>query len=296
MGEQPLFSCKAHVFQLEPELKKSWIALSTIAVNVQIFHDPIKNIYRIVSIEGTKALINSIVTPKMTFTKTSQKFGQWIDFKLNLVYGLGFPNDSELNKFVDKFKEIKEFTRSTIKSHERSNSCEITTMNRHHMHNAEGYEKNDTQLKYENDRLKIALTHSTANSRKWEEEIQTLKTNNARLNSALQESNTNLDDWKKQLQYYKEECARLKTSNSSNTNTSLNSNQNYSTNSNKYDEYDEVSSSTSTNSFNNNTTSKHSNQKKAKQELIKLTDSFDKKLKELYDIRESMRKIINDLN
>ena len=47
---------------------------------------------------------------KMTFTKTSQKFGQWIDFKLNFVYGLGFPNDSELNRFVDKFKEIKDNT------------------------------------------------------------------------------------------------------------------------------------------------------------------------------------------
>lgn len=54
ISEQPLFSCKAHVFQLEPELKKSWISLSSAAVNVQIFHDPIKNIYRIVSIEGTK--------------------------------------------------------------------------------------------------------------------------------------------------------------------------------------------------------------------------------------------------
>lgn len=97
-SEQPLFTCKAHVFQLEPEMKKSWIALSTSAVNVQIFHDPIKNIYRIVSVEGTKALINSIVTQRMTFTKTSQKFGQWIDFKLNLVYGLGFANDVELNK------------------------------------------------------------------------------------------------------------------------------------------------------------------------------------------------------
>jgi hypothetical protein len=51
-----------------------------------------------VSVEGIKALINSIVTPRMTFTKTSQKFGQWIDFKLNLVYGLGFANDIELNK------------------------------------------------------------------------------------------------------------------------------------------------------------------------------------------------------
>ncbi len=52
--EQPLFSCKAHVFQLEPELKKSWIPLSSTAVNVQFFHNPLKNIYRIVSIEGTK--------------------------------------------------------------------------------------------------------------------------------------------------------------------------------------------------------------------------------------------------
>ena len=127
-----MFSCKAHVFQLEPEHKKSWISLSSVAVNVQIFHDPLKNIYRIVSIEGTKALINSIVTAKMTFTKTSQKFGQWIDFKLNLVYGLGFANDTELNKFVEKFKEIKEYTRSHQKTHERSNSCEISSsVNRH---------------------------------------------------------------------------------------------------------------------------------------------------------------------
>lgn len=104
ISEQPLFTCRAHVFQLEPELKKSWIALSTAAVNVQIFHDPIKNIYRIVSVEGTKALINSIVTARMTFTKTSQKFGQWIDFKLNLVYGLGFANDVELNKVFIHYK------------------------------------------------------------------------------------------------------------------------------------------------------------------------------------------------
>ena len=52
------------------------------------------------------------IKAKMTFTKTSQKFGQWIDFKLNLVYGLGFPNDAELNKFVEKFKEIKEYIHS----------------------------------------------------------------------------------------------------------------------------------------------------------------------------------------
>ena len=41
----------------------------------------------------------------MTFTRTSQKFGQWIDFKLNLVYGLGFSNDLELSK-VSNLKQF----------------------------------------------------------------------------------------------------------------------------------------------------------------------------------------------
>lgn len=34
----------------------------------------------------------------MTFTKTSQKFGQWSDVRANTVYGLGFPSEAELNK------------------------------------------------------------------------------------------------------------------------------------------------------------------------------------------------------
>jgi len=34
----------------------------------------------------------------MTFTKTSQKFGQWSDAKANTVYGLGFATESDLKK------------------------------------------------------------------------------------------------------------------------------------------------------------------------------------------------------
>jgi len=34
----------------------------------------------------------------MTFTKTSQKFGQWSDVRANTVYGLGFGSELELNK------------------------------------------------------------------------------------------------------------------------------------------------------------------------------------------------------
>ncbi|GFS66084.1 hypothetical protein TNCV_2510751 [Trichonephila clavipes] len=45
-----------------------------------------------------KAVINSTITPNMTFTKTSQKFGQWSDIRANTVYGLGFASEPELNK------------------------------------------------------------------------------------------------------------------------------------------------------------------------------------------------------
>lgn len=34
----------------------------------------------------------------MSFTKTSQKFGQWTDTRANTVYGLGFSSEQELNK------------------------------------------------------------------------------------------------------------------------------------------------------------------------------------------------------
>lgn len=45
-----------------------------------------------------QAVINSTIMPNMTFTKTSQKFGQWSDSRANTVYGLGFPSEAELAK------------------------------------------------------------------------------------------------------------------------------------------------------------------------------------------------------
>lgn len=34
----------------------------------------------------------------MTFTKTSQKFGQWADSRANTVFGLGFSSEQQLTK------------------------------------------------------------------------------------------------------------------------------------------------------------------------------------------------------
>ena len=66
------------------------------------------------------------------------------------------------------------------------------------------------QLKYENERLKLALAQSSANAKNWEIELQTLRNNNLRLTSALQESTANVDEWKRQLQTYKEENVKMK--------------------------------------------------------------------------------------
>jgi len=72
------------------------LTLLSYLVNVQIFHDSVKNVYRILSIDSPKILINTIVTSRMSFTKTSQKFCQWVDSRANQVYGLGFATENEL--------------------------------------------------------------------------------------------------------------------------------------------------------------------------------------------------------
>ncbi|XP_066582713.1 homer protein homolog 2 [Prorops nasuta] len=305
MGEQPIFTCKAHVFHIDPKTKRSWVSASTAAVSVSFFYDSTRSLYRIISVEGTKAVINSTITPNMTFTKTSQKFGQWSDVRANTVYGLGFSSEVELGKFIEKFHEVKEATKlaaaklqsnsstatpatsanvspitsrsgmpsaeqdlidppnssminsnisasnnpnpntniisaqnsvplvsgsplpssyqnkmddelkNAVHSRSQSISQQSTESPQHQgkqiqISPAQGGQSTEMQLKYENDRLKLALAQSSANAKKWEVELTTLKTNNARLTSALQESTANVDEWKRQLQLYKEENARIK--------------------------------------------------------------------------------------
>ncbi|XP_059487521.1 homer protein homolog 2 isoform X2 [Neocloeon triangulifer] len=311
LTEQPIFTCKAHVFHIDPKTKRSWIPASSSAVSVSFFYDSTRSLYRIISVEGTKAVINSTITPNMTFTKTSQKFGQWSDVRANTVYGLGFSSEAELNKFIEKFQDVKEATRQAaakattngtatqatpvssanaspitarsgrgtgapgnaspnpmgqtplpdelvdtqggpgippggplpapmglanndgtgtlLKSSLRNTSLSVQQVipgdSPKHQPKVVGATLVDSkqspaanfppgsaeaQLKYENDRLKLALAQSSANAKKWEIELATLKNNNARLTSALQESTANVEEWKRQLQQYKEDNHTLK--------------------------------------------------------------------------------------
>ncbi|XP_064609708.1 homer protein homolog 2-like [Liolophura sinensis] len=247
MGEQPIFTTKAHVFQIDPETKKNWLPASKQSVSVSYYYDSARDSYRIISVEGSKAIINSTITPSMTFTKTSQKFGQWSDPRANTVYGLGFGTETDLAKFIEKFKEVKEMTRkgslnrsSEVNGNNGDASPVTDSISKEVLHqrtsslsslHSEGDSSSlrerrnslggsstpnlpanapEAQLKYENDRLKLALAQSSANAKKWEVELQTLKNNNARLTTALQESTANVEEWKKQLAAYKEESTRLK--------------------------------------------------------------------------------------
>ncbi|TRY65185.1 hypothetical protein DNTS_009423 [Danionella cerebrum] len=121
MGEQPIFSSRAHVFQIDPSTKKNWLSCSSHSVTVSFFYDSTRHVYRIISLDGAQAVINSTITPNMSFTKTSHKFGQWADSRANTVYGLGFGSETQLNKFAEKFAEFIEAARQVKeKSQERT--------------------------------------------------------------------------------------------------------------------------------------------------------------------------------
>ncbi|XP_074474686.1 homer protein homolog 1 isoform X4 [Sebastes fasciatus] len=248
MGEQPIFSTRAHVFQIDPSTKKNWVPTSKHSVTVSYFFDNTRNVYRIISLDGTKAIINSTITPNMTFTKTSQKFGQWADSRANTVYGLGFSSESNLAKFAEKFAEFKEAARlAKEKSQEKmeltSTPSQGGAVKRNVLSgNKPGKKKElvpgdllspmtsesingtddervtpDTPLtpqhnepRAEPSQNALVYSHSSSNINKhWEAELAALKGNNAKLTAALLESTANVKQWKQQLAAYQEEAERL---------------------------------------------------------------------------------------
>ncbi|XP_037835732.1 homer protein homolog 2 isoform X3 [Kryptolebias marmoratus] len=226
MGEQPIYTTRAHVFQIDPTTKKNWVPASKQAVTVSYFYDSSRNSYRIISVDGTKVIINSTITPNMTFTKTSQKFGQWADSRANTVFGLGFGSEQQLSKFAEKFQEVKDAAKlardksqekgETLSNHSQESGRDTPSADQASSFNGTDDEKishvgpEAAQLKSENERLKSVVEQSNTNTKKWETELQTLRENNARLVDALQESSANVETWKKQLNACKEESDTLR--------------------------------------------------------------------------------------
>ncbi|XP_061232812.1 homer protein homolog 1 isoform X2 [Neopsephotus bourkii] len=195
MGEQPIFSTRAHVFQIDPNTKKNWVPTSKHAVTVSYFYDSTRNVYRIISLDGAKAIINSTITPNMTFTKTSQKFGQWADSRANTVYGLGFSSEHHLSKESAGGDIQSPLTPESINGTDDERVMPEVTQN--------------SEPRAEPTQNALPFTHSSTISKHWEAELATLKGNNAKLTAALLESTANVKQWKQQLAAYQEEAERL---------------------------------------------------------------------------------------
>ncbi|CAG05251.1 unnamed protein product, partial [Tetraodon nigroviridis] len=243
--EQPIFSTRAHVFQIDPSTKKNWVPTSKHAVTVSYFFDSTRNVYRIISLDGSKAIINSTITPNMTFTKTSHKFGQWADSRANTVYGLGFSSESHLTKFADKFAEFKEAARlAKEKSQEKieltSTASQGVPVKRNLLSVNTPVKKKESapadqqlpltpgnfngtdegrvtpgtpqhaEVRAEPSQNALPFSQSSSSIGKhWEAELEALKGNNAKLTAALLESTANVKQWKQQLAAYQEEAERL---------------------------------------------------------------------------------------
>ena len=52
--ERPVFSTKAHVFQIDPETRKKWIPSTEKPVVVSYYFDSNRKTHRIIAIEGNK--------------------------------------------------------------------------------------------------------------------------------------------------------------------------------------------------------------------------------------------------
>ncbi|XP_043089400.1 homer protein homolog 3 isoform X1 [Puntigrus tetrazona] len=230
--EQPIFSTRAHVFQIDPATKRNWIPASKHAVTVSFFYDANRHAYRIISVGGTKAIINSTVSPNMTFTKTSQKFGQWADSRANTVYGLGFATEQQLHQFAERFKEVKEAAR--LAREKSQDKMELSTaalsiaapqfsqdlsdeLQSPPVMCVNGPEDKlfrsqsaDITLSSEKERIKKMLSEGSICEMNLEAELFTLQDSNAKLVAALHEANANVEQWKKQLVAYQEETDRLR--------------------------------------------------------------------------------------
>uniref|UniRef100_A0A671PQN4 Homer protein homolog 3-like n=1 Tax=Sinocyclocheilus anshuiensis TaxID=1608454 RepID=A0A671PQN4_9TELE len=221
---------KAHVFQIDPATKRNWIPASKHAVTVSFFYDADRSVYRIISVGGTKAIINSTITPNMTFTKTSQKFGQWADSRANTVYGLGFATEQQLQQFSEQFKEFKEAARLVRdKSQEKFellspglniSSPQVLSEDRQSppLLGVNGSSEDklfrsksaDMEESTEKEQIRKMLSEGSICERNSEAELFSLRDSNTKLVAALHEANSSIDQWKKLLAEYQEETDRLR--------------------------------------------------------------------------------------
>uniref|UniRef100_A0A8C1GQR6 Homer scaffold protein 2 n=1 Tax=Cyprinus carpio TaxID=7962 RepID=A0A8C1GQR6_CYPCA len=203
---QPIFTTRAHVFQIDPSTKKNWVPASKQAVTVSYFYDSTRNSYRIISVDGSKVRLVC-----MCVCDGVSKFGQWADSRANTVFGLGFASEQQLSKFAEKFQEVKEAAKlareksqekmETSSDQSQESGRETPSGNQASSLNGTDDEKishvpDDTALKSENDRLKSVISELEDQCK----EVNLERERNAQLSLRIQELESELQEKEQELE------------------------------------------------------------------------------------------------
>lgn len=102
----PFYTFRAHAFQIDQRTKRSWIPLSSDAVVIRVSYDSGSGCVYLASdpADGNSGISSSLASGTQ-ITKTSSKFVQWLD-RSGSVFGLGFANESDLNKFIGHYNSV----------------------------------------------------------------------------------------------------------------------------------------------------------------------------------------------
>ncbi|NXR24565.1 HOME3 protein, partial [Cinclus mexicanus] len=214
--EQPIFSTRAHVFQIDPATKRNWIPASKHALTVSYFYDATRSVYRIISVGGAKKL-------KIILNDSEGRKGSQCSFQIPRK----FPGNFFFLplQFAEKFQEVKEAARVAREKSQDKTELTNPALNISSQQvlpspiissNGPGEDKlfrsqsADVEMSTEKERLKKMLSEGSVSELQWEVEFFSLQDNNARLVAALHEAQASVEQWKEQLGLYQEETESLR--------------------------------------------------------------------------------------
>ncbi|XP_012924203.1 homer protein homolog 3 isoform X2 [Heterocephalus glaber] len=179
--EQPIFSTRAHVFQIDPATKRNWIPAGKHALTVSYFYDATRNVYRIISIGGAKFAekFQEVKEAARLAREKSQDGGELSSPALGLM------------------------------SHQVPPSPLVSA-------NGPGEEKlfrsqsADVPGPTERERLKKMLSEGSVGEVQWEAEFFALQDSNNKLADALREANAAATQWRQQVEAQRAEAERLR--------------------------------------------------------------------------------------
>ncbi|KAK7888695.1 hypothetical protein WMY93_024255 [Mugilogobius chulae] len=191
--EQPIFSARAHVFQIDPTTKRKWLPASKHAVTVSFFYDNSRNVYRIISVGGTK-FAEQFRELKEAARLAREKSQERYELS-NPALGVPAPQ-VKLSQGCSALSEERQSppllkVNGPEEKLFRSKSAEV-------------------ELTVEKERVKKIPSEGSMCELNLEAELFTLQDSNAKLVEALHEANSSVEQWKRQLQEYQEETDRLR--------------------------------------------------------------------------------------